>query len=197
MDTNHEPSQVATPQTLQEVESLVLTLYQPGIPPHQLVDTQRRLHQLQLSEDGWTIADGLLGSANSTVRFFGALTFVIKLNSVGSSLDEASQQNLEKSILHWTLVHTNTRDNKTITKLSTSLALFYLYNPERLATSVSKLVFSGLGMDTSQITADNSVSSLGKDLIDALSPDMYRTILVYINAVGEEASKMVSTLTPE
>jgi hypothetical protein len=72
------------PQSIQEVEALVSLLYQPGVPSHDLVAIQNRLHELQLSDLGWKIGDGLLGSADPNVRFFGALTFTIKLNSVGS-----------------------------------------------------------------------------------------------------------------
>jgi hypothetical protein len=187
--------QVAHPQTLQEVEHLVLTLYQPGIPPQQLVETQRRLLELQRSDHGWTIADGLLASVNPTVRFFGALTFNIKLNSVGGHLDNETRPALEKSILHWTLVHTNNRDNKTVTKLSTTLALFYLHDLESLPSSVSKLVFAALGLDASQITETYNVRTLDKDILSSISPDLYKTIMIYLNALAEEADKSVSTLT--
>jgi hypothetical protein len=71
------------PQSIQEVEALVSLLYQPGVPSHDLVAIQNRLHELQLSDLGWKIGDGLLASAEPNVRFFGALTFTIKLNSVG------------------------------------------------------------------------------------------------------------------
>jgi len=62
----------------------VSLLYQPGVAPQDLVAIQNRLHELQLSDLGWKIGDGLLASADPNVRFFGALTFTIKLNSLGS-----------------------------------------------------------------------------------------------------------------
>jgi hypothetical protein len=79
---------VALPQTIQEVESLVIQLYQPGRQPQELFEIQSRLQQLQRSEFGWKIGHELLGSSNPVVRFFGALTFTVKLNSTG--LDKIS-----------------------------------------------------------------------------------------------------------
>lgn len=42
---------------------------------------QDALQKLQRSPDGWRLADALLGSEDDKVRFFGALTFTIKLNA--------------------------------------------------------------------------------------------------------------------
>lgn len=113
-----EPALTRLPQSIQEVEALVSLLYQPGVPSHDLVAIQNRLHELQLSDLGWKIGDGLLASSDSNVRFFGALTFTIKLNSVGfvltlslrlctngfrrrSSLDAQSAEVLEATLLRW------------------------------------------------------------------------------------------------
>jgi hypothetical protein len=75
---------VALPQSIQEVESLVVRLYQPGHQPQELFEIQSRLQQLQRSDLGWKIGHELLGSSDAVVRFFGALTFTVKLNSKGS-----------------------------------------------------------------------------------------------------------------
>lgn len=56
-------------------------MLQPGSPAeiHQL-DSQIRA--IQRSERGWEIANFLLGrQSSSQVRYFGALTFQIKINS--------------------------------------------------------------------------------------------------------------------
>jgi hypothetical protein len=83
MESSNDTS-AALPQTIQEVESLVIQLYQPGHQPQELFEIQSRLQQLQRSELGWKIGHELLGSSNPVVRFFGALTFTVKLNSNGS-----------------------------------------------------------------------------------------------------------------
>src|SRR5205814_299355 len=59
---------------------LIKRLYQPGHPQH-LYKIQEALHRLQRSPEGWQLADALLRSDDEKVRFFGALTFTVKLNS--------------------------------------------------------------------------------------------------------------------
>lgn len=74
---------VSAPQSVEEVESLVKRLYQPG-PPSVIESINDQLQKLQLSADGWKLADALMGSNDPNVRFFGALTFTVKLNNDGS-----------------------------------------------------------------------------------------------------------------
>ena len=71
---------VQTPRSVTEVENLVKALYDPS--NSQLVPViQSKLQLLQKSPEGWQLADALLNSNDDKVRFFGALTFTIKLNS--------------------------------------------------------------------------------------------------------------------
>ena len=77
---------MAAPQSVAEVEQLVKQLYKPG-PATQVKGINDQLLQLQHSQDGWRIADELMASDDMNVRFFAALTFMIKLNNDGSVLD--------------------------------------------------------------------------------------------------------------
>ena len=74
------------PQSVAEVEQLVQRLYKPG-PASLVKRINDRLLQLQLSHDGWKIADELMASDDANVRFFAALTFTIKLNNDGLVFD--------------------------------------------------------------------------------------------------------------
>ena len=58
---------------------LVQKLYQPG-SPQGIASIQTSLQKLQRSQQGWQFADALLRSDDEKVRFFGALTFTIKIN---------------------------------------------------------------------------------------------------------------------
>ena len=71
---------VQTPKSLAEVESLIKALYEPS-NSRLVAVIQSKLQLLQKSPDGWQLADALLNSNDDKVRFFGALTFTIKLNS--------------------------------------------------------------------------------------------------------------------
>lgn len=61
---------------------LVLRLYSPG-EAHHIQQIERQLRDLQHSPEGWKIADFLLDRSTSQVRYFGALTFQINLNTKG------------------------------------------------------------------------------------------------------------------
>lgn len=57
----------------------------PGTPQViTAIDDQLKL--IQNSPDGWQMADGLMRSDDDKVRFFGVLTFQVKLNNDGSVL---------------------------------------------------------------------------------------------------------------
>ena len=77
---------MAAPQSVAEVEQLVKRLYNPG-PASLVAQINDQLQQLQLSQDGWKLADELMVSDDANVRFFAALTFMVKLNNDGSVPD--------------------------------------------------------------------------------------------------------------
>ncbi|KAI8265213.1 Importin beta-like protein kap111 [Colletotrichum sp. SAR 10_99] len=68
------------PTTIQEAEALVLALYEPA-PPEAIARIQEVLHRLQRSPSGWWIARDLLSHNDDKVKFFGALTLIVKLNT--------------------------------------------------------------------------------------------------------------------
>lgn len=64
---------------LKSIVQLVQRLYQPGMP-QEITRIQQTLQNIQRSREGWALADALLQSHDDKVRFFGALTFTIKIN---------------------------------------------------------------------------------------------------------------------
>ena len=67
---------------------LIRQLYLPG-PPAKINKIQESLQALQKSPDGWQLADRLLESLDEKARFYGALTFTVKLNAdwyIGSDI---------------------------------------------------------------------------------------------------------------
>jgi hypothetical protein len=60
---------------------LISQLYNPsGAAPEHLKLVQERLQELQRLPQGWQLAQGLLDDPDSNTRFFGALTFTVKIN---------------------------------------------------------------------------------------------------------------------
>ncbi|SMY26717.1 unnamed protein product [Zymoseptoria tritici ST99CH_1A5] len=94
-------SAMQAPRSVAEVEQLVKSLYVPSTPAV-IAAIDDQLKKLQLSAEGWQIADALLGSEEQSVRFFGALTFQVKLNVEGPSLDAEAAQTVLMRLLSWT-----------------------------------------------------------------------------------------------
>jgi hypothetical protein len=78
-DAPAQPPQ-AFPLSFDEIERLVKTLSEPG-HGKKIAENEATLRVLQRSPQGWEIADALLRSNDENVRFFGALTFTVKINS--------------------------------------------------------------------------------------------------------------------
>ncbi|KAJ4304020.1 member of the karyopherin-beta [Collariella sp. IMI 366227] len=71
--------QLPLPTSLAEVEALIRALYQPN-PPETISKIQEVLHRLQRSPEGWQLAQSLIAHREDNIRFYAALTLIIKLN---------------------------------------------------------------------------------------------------------------------
>ncbi|PNS15602.1 hypothetical protein CAC42_861 [Sphaceloma murrayae] len=85
----------------------------------------QQLQELQLSSDGWTIADNLLSVQDTNLRFYGALTFQIKLNRDAARLGpDDSQALLERLINHLVTCVNDSSQIYIIEKLCSVLATY-------------------------------------------------------------------------
>ena len=108
----------ATPSwSFSDVEHLVIRFNQQP-RPHDFEAIEAQLQAFQRDDSGWQLADGLLNSDNRGVRFFGALTFLTKLNHIGSSLTAEQIHELRARILE-RIIDASRRpsDNVVLTKL--------------------------------------------------------------------------------
>ncbi|KAH6661262.1 armadillo-type protein [Truncatella angustata] len=80
--------QIPIPGSLDEVEHLVNRLYEQN-SSSAISQIQEVLQRLQKSPEGWQVAEGLLARHADNVRFFGALTFIVKLNTEPLNDDDA------------------------------------------------------------------------------------------------------------
>lgn len=62
-----------------DISRLVKTLYAPGTSPTAIMETQRVLQSAQKSPAGWQLADYLLDDPSLNCKFFGALTYTVKM----------------------------------------------------------------------------------------------------------------------
>ncbi|QIW99838.1 hypothetical protein AMS68_005356 [Peltaster fructicola] len=113
---------MSAPQSIADVESLIKRLYTPG---EQHVVIQQQLQDLQKSPDGWQLGDALLSSTDVNVRFFGALTFTVKLN--GPFDDDTAVAVLER-LKYW--LKCLAQDTPLVVgKLMTALVTYFLRTP--------------------------------------------------------------------
>ncbi|KAG6017198.1 hypothetical protein E4U54_008073, partial [Claviceps lovelessii] len=69
----------AFPWSLDRVETLILSLYESKTPEN-IATNQALLANFQSLPQAWILARELLQRPDEKVRFFGALTIIIKLN---------------------------------------------------------------------------------------------------------------------
>ncbi|KAF7561900.1 hypothetical protein G7046_g2239 [Stylonectria norvegica] len=115
------------PNTIPEVEALIISLYQPN-PPEVVSRTQSTLSRLQSSPQAWLMARELLARPDDKVKFFGALTIIIKLNTESSSLTDDDANELLLCLIAWYLDSLGQGTGLfVVRKLSSALATFFLH----------------------------------------------------------------------
>jgi hypothetical protein len=67
---------------------LIRALYQPN-PPETISKIQEVLQRLQRAPEGWQLAQSLISHHEDNIRFYAALTLIIKLNR-------------DRYVCHWT-----------------------------------------------------------------------------------------------
>ncbi|KAL0931593.1 uncharacterized protein CTRU02_212547 [Colletotrichum truncatum] len=177
------------PSTIQEAEALVLSLYEPA-PPDTISRIQETLHRLQRSPSGWWIARDLLGHADDKVKFFGALTLIIKLNTESSSLTDNDASELLQNLMGWFV---NSLDDGSgamvIRKLSSALVTFFLSFPGQWELCIRHLCCSlskGASLPLKSIDAAIDLPSL----LQTLSPRKFQAALWFAGTLVDEASKV-------
>ncbi|KAJ8064622.1 hypothetical protein OCU04_006949 [Sclerotinia nivalis] len=129
------------PSSLDEVEALIHQLYKPG-PPERVLKVNETLQKLQRSPAGWGLADGLLGRSSENVKFIGALTFTIKLNTDSQSLKDEDAQVVLQKIIGWLIKCLNSGCGPlVIRKLCTTLVTYFLHFSGSWARCISHLTY--------------------------------------------------------
>ncbi|KKA29490.1 hypothetical protein TD95_001601 [Thielaviopsis punctulata] len=173
---------IATPTSIDEVEALVLALYDPASVSN-VTQIQAALHQVQKSPEGWRLAHELLGRQDEKVRFFGVLTFIIKLNTESDALNPNDATELRDTLLQWLVTYSTENSSKLVLqKLSTALVTFYLRFPKSWDHAV-RHVLNALSVNTaSPLTA----------VITDIAPSLHAisVALLFSTDLAEEACKM-------
>ncbi|KAK4249639.1 hypothetical protein C7999DRAFT_39301 [Corynascus novoguineensis] len=127
MSDGNAMEQLPLPTSLAEVEALIRALYQPN-PPETISKIQDVLHRLQRSPEGWQLAQSLISHGEDNIRFYAALTLIIKLNRDSTGLSEDDAKNLLENIISWTIQSlADGAGNFVIKKLCTALVTFFMH----------------------------------------------------------------------
>ncbi|KAF9869360.1 hypothetical protein CkaCkLH20_13171 [Colletotrichum karsti] len=177
------------PSTIREAEALVLALYEPA-SPETIARIQETLHRLQRAPSGWWIARELLNHADDKVKFFGALTLIIKLNTESSSLSENDASELLQNLVGWFVKSLDDGSGAMVVrKLSSALVTFFLYFPSRWEWCIRHLCCSlseGVSVPLESIGRTLDLSSL----LQTVHPRKLQAALWFSATLVDEASKV-------
>ncbi|KAK3692694.1 armadillo-type protein [Podospora appendiculata] len=117
------------PSSLAEVESLIRALYQPNAPAT-IAQIQEVLQRLQKSPQGWQLAQSLIASRDDNIKFYAALTVIVKLNRDSASLTDDEAKELLQNIVGWVLQSLVDGSSAFVTKkLCSALITFFIHFP--------------------------------------------------------------------
>ncbi|KDN66221.1 hypothetical protein CSUB01_08047 [Colletotrichum sublineola] len=177
------------PSTIQEAEAMVLALYQPA-PPETIAKIQDTLHRMQRAPSGWWIARDLLGHADDKVKFFGALTLIVKLNTESSSLSSDDASELRQNLVGWFVKSLDDGSGAmVIRKLSSALVTFFLFFPAQWEFCIRHLCCSlSEGTALPQERIDGSINM--SHILETLHSRKLQAALWFAGSLVDEAAKI-------
>ncbi len=166
------------------IEKLVQRFYQPG-RPQEIKKIEDQIQTFQFSNQGWQLADTLLYSEDRNVRFFGALTFTIKIKRDSASLTESEARSLVERLLQHLIRLVNRGESAlVIKKLCSALVAYYLLP----STLWSRPVFNVMvSLSQRQGFDISGLSTL--DLAQSLSNHQLLAALWFSMGLAEEAKQ--------
>ncbi|KAK6436142.1 member of the karyopherin-beta [Oleoguttula sp. CCFEE 5521] len=180
---------VAPPQSVAEVATLVKRLYQPGNAAI-IVQIQEQLQVLQRSGEGWQLADALLGDNDINVRFFGALTFTVKLNNDGLLLEDTTSQYILQRLVSWFVRLVNAMDKPlVIRKLCSTLVTFFTRVPSAWKRPLLHLIYA-FRVDPETLVDVEAITTPTEELLQSLSTHQYVALLWFTASLADEMTKM-------
>ncbi|KAK8065795.1 hypothetical protein PG997_012542 [Apiospora hydei] len=181
--------QIPQPASINDIENLVESLYQPNSPAV-ISRIQESLQALQKSPDGWQIADALLARSSDNVKFFGALTFVVKLNT--DTIDDDAAKLLVQKLINWLVVSLdNGAGSIVIRKLCSALVTHYIHFSHLWPHCIRDLVYC-LDLNKGDILDDAKDAAPVGDIFPSLTPQKAISVTWFAAALAEEGEKIDS-----
>ncbi|KAI9729993.1 MAG: hypothetical protein M1834_006191 [Cirrosporium novae-zelandiae] len=174
--------------TSEDVERLIATLYAPG-PPQTIKRAETNLKQIQKLPQAWQFADALLGSQSQNSRFFGALTFTVKINQDLDSLSDADIEALQQRLIGW-LVRLVGQGEKplVIRKLCSTLVSYFLHLRVSWILCIRQVIYSLINGD---YVPENAIQELQPQALN-LQSSQRLAALWFTSALAEEGARCES-----
>ncbi|KXJ94562.1 armadillo-type protein [Microdochium bolleyi] len=175
---------VQTPTSFAEVEQLIEKLYSPN-PPQLIARIQEVLQQVQRSSEGWQLASALLDRPTVSVRFFGALTIIVKLNT--ESLSDENAIAVLQQLVTWLTASTQDSSAAIVTKkLCSALVTHFIHYSHVWQRPVGHLIRSLRYGQTEP--ADEAPAEIA-EAVRSLSAERALTAIWFTSSLVEEAGK--------
>ncbi|CCC13967.1 hypothetical protein SMACR_08088 [Sordaria macrospora] len=176
------------PTSLAEVEQLIVALYQPN-PPETVSRIQEVLQRLQKSPEGWQLAQSLIGNPNDNIKFYAALTIIVKLNKDSSNLTDDEAKELLQNILGWTI--TSCAEGVApfvIKKLCIALVTFFIHFSQLWPNCLRHFLYSlDLGRATPIEALDNALDTT--IIVNSLEISKLKVAIWFATSLVEEVGK--------
>ncbi|KAI0480788.1 armadillo-type protein [Xylariaceae sp. FL0804] len=166
---------------------LIHELYKPN-PPETISQIQEILQSLQKSPEGWQLAQGLLSRPHDNVKFFGALTLIVKLNTERLQDDDALS--VLQSLVNWLI--NSLQDGSgpiVIRKLCSALVTYFIHYSHTWVKCTQHLLYC---LDSNGNVPMDGVRDIApiETVIQDLSPPKYLAACWFAAALAEETEKV-------
>ncbi|RKF56630.1 Importin beta-like protein kap111 [Erysiphe neolycopersici] len=181
-----------SPTSIEEVEALIKQLYEVRVPGD-VGKIQKALYGIQLSSKGWELANTLLNRREEHVKFFGALTFIVKLNTDAKSLSENDAQLVLITIIDFLIKWIDSGEGPLVgRKLCSALVTYFLQFPSSWSNCLRHLFYCFSSNKALPYSAFENTLEPGI-LIQALSDKKAKVIFWFASNLVEDLSKTDSS----
>ncbi|KAL3452856.1 armadillo-type protein [Aspergillus insuetus] len=194
MPMDHPPQAVDVQVLINEARTLVSQLYDPANTgnPTKIKVIQEHLQTLQKGPHAWVIANSLLADESTDLRFFGALTFTVKVNHDWQQLSsDDARELIGRLIDHYVFLVNGGERPLVIRKLASSLATIFLKAGAPWTRAILSLGASLAG--GKYISEENCQSITLQDaILPALAENQVISLLYFSNILAEEINRLGS-----
>ncbi|KAI1268616.1 armadillo-type protein [Xylariaceae sp. FL1019] len=176
---------ISMPTTLPEVENLIRELYSSSNAAV-ISQIQEVLQRLQKSPQGWDLAQGLLALREDNVKFFGALTIIVKLNT--EKVSDADAVSVLQNLITWLLRSLQEGAGPiVIRKLCSALVTYFIHYSHTWPKCVCHILVC---LDRGAYVPLDQVMPCPEPVIRDLDAQKYLAASWFATALAEETEKV-------